>query len=333
MIWYDYLTEPIWKKGSFVAVYDKKTKKVSKAFDDDGNVLYYADNRFYTQYKNKVYSVDKKGKNYKKISDSGSLEGVFNKNYIVVNEKDKSKIYKKGKKESELRPSLELTDGHYAIYSKPSSESYPEYVSIWCKDLKSKKAAVLLGTIELRSLEMEADDYHLLEMKRKNSDIYFSISVFTGNAHYLNGGVLYKANPKKKNSLKLITKNLFNDDYSIIKHFDVDNNGKVKTFVGDKPARFEGKKLYFYQANGKKKLITADFPKLLGSKGGYDITYDISDDAYIDGNLFMIVSKHKPNPSKDIGWRSAYDIIDRYYVRVPINNADNTQILYKYVFK
>ena len=98
MIWYDYLTEPTWKKGSFVAVYDKKTKKVSKAFDDDGSVLYYADNRFYTQYKNKVYSVDKKGKNYKKISDNGSLKGVFNKNYIVVNEKDKSKIYKKGKK-------------------------------------------------------------------------------------------------------------------------------------------------------------------------------------------------------------------------------------------
>lgn len=53
----------------------------------------------------------------------------------------------------------------------------------------------------------------------------------------------------------------------------------------------------------------------------------------IDGNLFMLVNKQKRNPSKDIGWKMAYDIMERYYVRIPIKNVKNTQILYRDVFK
>lgn len=335
MIWYDYLTEPTWEKGSFVAVYDKKTKKVSKAFDDNGGSLWFADNRFYTTYKDEVYSVDKKGRSYKKISDSGFLRTVINKKYVVVDEYDKSVIVKGGKRISEITPSVDLMDDHYGIYSVRTGEFYDSYIEIWCKDLKVQTPPVLLGTIELQGLGMDADDYSLIEMVRKNSNIYFSMTLYTGNAHYLNGGCIYKANPKKKNSLKLVRTDLVKN--SIIQAFSVDKNGKVKTFVGGdyttNSSWIEGNKLYTYLKNGNKRLVTKDFPKLLRSKGGDDIEYHISTEQMIDGNLFMLVNKQKRNPSKDIGWKMAYDIMERYYVRIPIKNVKNTQILYRDVFK
>lgn len=47
----------------------------------------------------------------------------------------------------------------------------------------------------------------------------------------------------------------------------------------------------------------------------------------------MLVNKQKYNQSKDIGWKMAYDIMERYYVRIPVNNVKNTQIFHKDVFK
>ena len=76
------------------------------------------------------------------------------------------------------------------------------------EDLKSSKAPVLLGKINFEKLLSGSDSCELLQMKRRKSDIYFSISLHSGNTGHLMGGCVYKAHPDKKNSLKLMTKNL-----------------------------------------------------------------------------------------------------------------------------
>lgn len=339
---HDYLEYPTGEKGSFIATYDTKTKKVSKAFNDDGSFFVYMNKRFYMQHKDTVYSVDKNGKKYKKLTNNGELVGGFNKKYIVVNKYKnnrsniiKSIIYKDGKQDSELNVNEKdrfqmITDGRYAVYYDYTNK-YGSEREIWCKDLKSKKAPVLLGTIKLWNLFEGADDCKLMLMKRKKSSIYFSMTLYTGWALDFSNCV-FKADPEKKNSLKLLNKGIV--------LFDVDNKERVKD-IDKNVISYDGKKLYFYGSNGKKKLITRDLPKLLGSEilgsKGIDndnewLYYNISTEKYIDGNLFMIVDRSKNDPSKDIGWKSNLTILERYYVRIPVKNPNGIQILYKDVF-
>jgi len=334
---HDYLEYPTGEKGSFIATYDTKTKKVSKAFNDDGSFFVYMNKRFYMQHKDTVYSVDKNGKKYKKLTNNGELVGGFNKKYIVVNKYKnnrsniiKSIIYKDGKQDSELNVNEKdrfqmITDGRYAVYYDYTNK-YGSEREIWCKDLKSKKAPVLLGTIKLWNLFEGADDCKLMLMKRKKSSIYFSMTLYTGWALDFSNCV-FKADPEKKNSLKLLNKGIV--------LFDVDNKERVKD-VDKNCISYDGEKIYFNDSNGKKKLITKDLSKLLGSaekdKGKEGIYYYISTDKYIDGDLFMLINRQIANVEKDIGWKSAFDILERYYVRIPVKNPNGIQILYKDVF-
>ena len=305
------------EKGSFIATYDTKTKKVSKAFDADGGFFCYMNKRFYMQHKDTVYSVDKNGKKYKKLTDKGEIAGCFNNKYIAINEDDRGVVYKNNKKIFELKDKkIEVVDGNYAIYSNIKfKDEYDTYLEIWCKDLSSSKQAVLLGTLDFKSIGADFCEFH--HLKRRKSCIYFSITVYVGNAGYLNGGYVYKANPKKENSLKLVSNDLIQDYY--LKNFDVNKKGKIKIFV---------------QKNNERIVSEEALQKLFGSKerDNKDIGFYISDIEYIDGNQYAIIEKDKRNPEHDIGWREAYDILERYYVRIPVNNPKGIQILYKDVY-
>lgn len=349
--WAEYLAYPTGEKGSFIAAYDNTTKEVSKAFDDAGGEFYYMNNRFYMQHKGTVYSVDENGNEYKELTENGNILGCFNKEYLVVNQYEennqgvnkiiKSIIYKNGEKDSELNTGERFefsmkTDGRYAIYQELN---YSENsTKIWCKDLKSNKAPVLLGKINFEKLLSGTDSCELLQMKRKKSDIYFSMSLHSGNAGHLMGGCIYKAHPNKKNSLKLMTKNLLGKimydggETYYTKDFNVDNKGKVKTFSLRNSTHLYGKVLYFYDSKGKKKLITNDLLKLLKIKPTMPDEYTVSAEAYIDGNLFMMIDRNRFNEGS-VGETYEYDIVERYYVIIPVNNPKEVQILYKDVFK
>ena len=60
--------------------------------------------------------------------------------------------------------------------------------------------------------------------------------------------------------------------------------------------------------------------------------YTVSAEAYIDGNLFMMLDRSRFNEGS-VGEIYEYDIVERYYVRIPVNNPKEVQILYKDVFK
>ena len=349
--WGSHISYPTGEKGSFIAVYDNTTKEVSKAFDDAGGEFYYMNNRFFTQHKDTVYSVNENGNGYKVLTDKGDILGCFNKEYLAVNQYKKDKhgiskiiksiIYKNGEKDSEFNTGEKFefsmkTDGRYAIYQERNYST--NFTKIWCKDLESNKAPVLLGKINLEKLLSGTDFCELVQMKRKKSSIYFSISLHSGNAGHLVGGYVYKANPDKKNSLKLMTGNLTGEisynggETYYIKDFNVDNNGKVKTFSLRNATHIYGKVLYFYDSKGKKKLITDDLLKLLKIKAIKSDEYVVAADSCIDGNLFMIIDRERLNP-KPVGERYEYDIVERYYVRIPVDNPEGIQILYKDVFK
>lgn len=349
--WAAYLSYPTGEKGSFIAVYDNATKEVSKAFDDAGGEFYYMNNRFYMQHEDVVYSVDENGNEYRELTDKGRILGCFNKEYLVVNQYKennqgvskiiKSLVYKNGEKDSEFNTGEKFefsmkTEGRYAIYQEPNYSG--NYTKIWCKDLKSNKAPVLLGKINFEKLLSGSDSCELFHMKRKKSDIYFSMSLHSGNAGHLMGGCVYKAQPDKKNSLKLMTKNLMGKmrydggETYYIKDFNVDNKGKVKTFSLRNSTHLYGKVLYFYDSKGKKKLITNDLIKLLKIKATMPDEYTVAAEAYIDGNLFMMIDRSRFNEGS-VGEIYEYDIVERYYVRIPVNNPKEVQILYKDIFK
>ena len=151
-------------------------------------------------------------------------------------------------------------------------------------------------------------------------------------------GCIYKAHPNKKNSLKLMTKNLLGKimydggETYYTKDFNVDNKGKVKTFSLRNSTHLYGKVLYFYDSKGKKKLITNDLLKLLKIKPTMPDEYTVSAEAYIDGNLFMMIDRNRFNEGS-VGETYEYDIVERYYVIIPVNNPKEVQILYKDVFK
>ena len=60
--------------------------------------------------------------------------------------------------------------------------------------------------------------------------------------------------------------------------------------------------------------------------------YTVSAEAYIDGNLFMMIDRNRFNEGS-VGEIYEYDIVERYYVIIPVNNSKEVQILYKDVFK
>ena len=343
---HDYLEYPTGEKGSFIATYDTKTKKVSKAFDDNGSFFVYMNKRFYMEHNRTVYSVDKNGKRYRKLTDCGLIEGGFDKKYLIVNKliddgkvfrSDKSIVYKNGEKIAEFKINNQgyenslVTDGHYVVYL--TRGGIWEKTKVWCKDLKSNKAPVLMGTTDNGEELKFSDFFSLLQMKRKKSNIYVLMALYEGAPGWPYGRVILRANSEKKNSLKIHTK-LFNNDEA--ERFELDKKWKIKTIFHKNYAYINGDKLYFIGANGKKKLLTNDLAKFLDSaekdKGKEEIEYHISTEKYIDGNLFMLINRQIRNVEKEVGWRPVYDILERYYVRIPVKNPNGIQILYKDVF-
>lgn len=187
----------------------------------------------YIEKKNKVYFVDKKGKIL--LSKNGYLSFYDDKeNYAIVKENgtDRTLVFKNKKKvlESKKIGPVVGIKGSYLVYAGKYEYNY---LKIWCMDLKSKKQPVLLGTIDLESLDLPCDYYLIKQTEFKNSDFYFSFSVYNGNANFLSGAAVYKGTMNKKNSLKLMTTDLVTTlgNKEHIKAFKVTKDGKVKTFI------------------------------------------------------------------------------------------------------
>lgn len=311
-----YLEDPTGEKGSFVAVYNTKTNKVEKAFDDDGSFLCYMNKRFYMEHKGTVYSVDKKGGKYKKLSDKGEIVGAFSNKYIVIEKNNGSIVYNNNRKVCELKNKyIGIIEGNYAICMEDIDYSYTR---VWCKGLKSPNKLILLGKIDRYPPGLTQSYFH--QVMRKKSNIYFSIKTYGGTAEELNGCCLYKINPKKENSLEMISDNLV-ENYSSIKDFDIDKKGRVK--------------LFSKKNIDEKVAIKALIKKIQHKENNKDIQFRISDSEYIDGNCFMIIEKEIWNPIHNAGWKAeyTYDVLERYYVRIPVKNPNKLQILYKDVFK
>ena len=103
----------------------------------------------------------------------------------------------------------------------------------------------------------------------------------------------------------MISDNLV-ENYSSIKDFDIDKKGRVK--------------LFSKKNIDEKVAIKALIKKIQHKENNKDIQFRISDSEYIDGNCFMLKAEY------------TYDVLERYYVRIPVKNPNGIQILYKDVF-
>ena len=335
-LWGYYFNYPKGDGGSFVASYDKSTGQVKALFDDDGGRLYYDDKRFYFEnkqgedndYKSIVYAVDKIGKNTKVLYEYGTILELSKRGYLAVQTfnmgtastveiiKNAHRIFR-----------INTGKGMEAVQYIGIADDYLIYGILHYQDGKllgidvyGKGLNVTSKPIKLGSLNMEdkfVDGIDIGNVIFKKGKVYFSVFCFDGSGHFISEGFVYSADPMKNNSLKTVTGDVYGK-YQKIPYFTVNNKGRVKLSEYKKNEVFQNKNsVYLFKKDNDKKLIVKDIRKLFGKSAGGE--YEVASADYIDGAVYMIINKQKREPSEDIGWREAYRVLERYYVRVPLD--------------
>lgn len=291
-LWGDYFNYPTGRGGSFVASYDKNTGQVKALFGDDGDRLYYHNKSFYFEHK---YG---ENNNYKSIVYSTD---EFGHNTKVLCE--------------------------YGTISDLSSQGY-----LVVETFKPGTAS---------SIEVLKDGnliFHISTDKETESIQYVGIAkdyLLYAVLHYQNYKLIRidvygkKLNGVSK-ALKLGSLNMedkFADGIDI-GNFTVNGKGKVKLSEYKKNEVFQdGNSVYLFNADNNKQLILKDLRKLF--KNSVGVTYDVAAADYIDGAVYMIINAQKRDPDADIGWREAYRVLERYYVRIPVSTKKgNMKIFY-----
>lgn len=342
-LWGDYLNNPTKKGGSSISIYNKSTGELKTAFKDNGGKLYYDEKGFYLEAEDPkegriVYRVDKDGKD-PRILAYGRIMGLSEEGYLTVQSfedgftalevfKDGDKLFwQTADKPGSYMEYMGMAD-HYLIYLIRSDygTSAGNKLDIFVLDLKGKTEAVKVGKLDLTK-EM-SDSVEVGKVIRKNGKLYFSAFYYGGTGHFISSGYVYRADPKKKNSLKQLTKDICGK-FEREPDFTVEANERIKVSLYAKnEIIIQGKKIFLSLPDGGKKSVVKDYTKLFGSSGSGE--YSVADARYIDGDIYMIVHKQKRNPKEDIGWREAYTILERYYVRLPVEGGIKAaKILYK----
>lgn len=346
-LWGDYFNYPTGKGGSFVAAYDKKNGQVKELFKDDGGRLYYDDRRFYFEkrqddenghYKTIVYEVEKNGKNPRILAEYANILELSDRGYLVLNVtepneklaievmRDGDKLFRTGVSVNEEGIEYIGIVGDYLLYGILKYKDHQLIrFDIHGMDLTGTSDTVKLGSLNLKDKLVDYIDIGNVVWKKGKA--YFSAFCVEGSGHHISEGFVYRVDPKKKNSLKKITGEVFGA-YDKIPTFAVTEKGKIRLFQYKENEVFTDKNsVYLFEKGKKKKLIVKDIRKLFhSSKGG---NYELAAAEYIDGAVYMIVNKQKRDPAEDIGWREAFKVLERYYVRVSLKDGKNVTILYK----
>ena len=330
-LWGNYFDNPTGKGESYISVYNKDTGEVEHKLKDKGTKLYYDKQRLYTErehrkgeYNREVYTLDRNGEN-QKVLTYGRIEGLSDKGYLAVKSSDEGlgalEVFKNGKicfkiATEKTGTAIEYMGiaGDYMLYYKTNYSSSSNSPEIFAVKVNSDSKPVKLGKVNLTK-EM-ADGIDVGNVRFKDGKLYFSLFYFGGTGHFISNGYVYQGNPKIKNSLKKISKDIYGK-YEVQPVFQLDGKGKVKLSQYEQnEIIIEGKAVYLFESDGNKKLVVKDYTKLFDfSKTG---EYSVAAANYIDEAVFMIVDKQKRNPKEDVGWREAYDILERYYIRIPL---------------
>lgn len=336
-LWGDYMLNPTGKGNSKIMVYDKKTGKSKELFADNSTKIFYLDNKFYLTKENingsTAYRVDKNGKNYKKLS-SGEVVGCSDYNHVVVQDiKDHRFILRIFKND---KPLISLTSKDSELIYVDIKDKYLIYRTfvyegssrqeLWCKDLSNKSKPVKLGT-----LPQGDSGYNYLGMPRqvllaKQKTLYITVDYLEGSGAYFSKGYLFKAIAGKEDSLKVQERVDADGDIYTMYHVYLDSTGKLKKtkHLANEVVIDENNNLCWYKKDGLKKKI---YPKFLPKSKG-NIRYNAEYMTYIDGRIFIILNKEKYSESDSIGWRDAYQILERKYINIDVNNPKSLHIMH-----
>ena len=319
--------------NSTMMYYDTIAHTSNVAFEDNGyGPIYYSENTFFLNgydenKKECVYSVEIDGSN-KTIIGTGKIvemspEGNF---YAVsVTKEDgnsKLDIYgtKTGKlfeimQENDLQI-VEFTEDRFIYQATTETE-----IRVYCIEISDNhlKDRILLG-----SIPVDKEDFMGITMFEQaliyNDTIYLGYGVYEGTGQFFAKGTVVSANLTKENSMKVekeIKPN--NEDALYMPVFYLNEENELVYTQNEYAGHVYENNSDLYYVDDTLKTICVKQGILPCYEGR--IGYDAIELNKIEDSIYFIRQKRINDPANNLGWRSAYQLMQMEYVKVSITNG------------
>ena len=308
---------------------DLTTGTVKTAFRDTGcGGLYVADGSFYLQERTNGesyvvrYSPD--GAACETVR-KGSLLGLSDGGLLAIEDRDAESdsfyLYRDGREAGSFSgdsliyagvsdSGLFLLSVDYESENDTGAESV---CTLWQLRPDTDGQLLCLGTLPETEYTYGAEAAQFLE---SGGHIWLVVGYYAGTGHFLNDFAVVTATPDVENSLSVIeTQTDSEDDLEYLPRLDV-GGGAMPYLPGELQIGWEQENngdLEIYDGETWRTLIPEFVPERLDGSGYQQIAQTLE---YVGGTVYATLANAYASPLDDIGWRSAYRLLNMTYLAV-----------------
>ncbi|MBQ9616722.1 MAG: hypothetical protein IJR48_00020, partial [Oscillibacter sp.] len=308
---------------------DLTTGTVKTAFRDTGcGGLYVADGSFYLQERTNGesyvvrYSLD--GAACETVR-KGSLLGLSDGGLLAIEDRDAESdsfyLYRDGREAGSFSGDsliyAGVSDSGLFLLSvdyEPENDTGAESVcTLWQLRPDTDGQLLCLGTLPETEYTYGAEAAQFLE---SGGHIWLVVGYYAGTGHFLNDFAVVTATPDVENSLSVIeTQTDSEDDLEYLPRLDV-GGGAMPYLPGELQIGWEQENngdLEIYDGETWRTLIPEFVPERLDGSGYQQIAQTLE---YVGGTVYATLANAYASPLDDIGWRSAYRLLNMTYLAV-----------------
>ena len=326
--------------ASEIMAYDLTTKRVESVFEDTGyGGLYAGDGWLYLQERvNGANYVTRYGLDgiQSEIIAEGKLLGLTDGGLLALEQNDAFLFYRDGKEIGRYASETPLLfaglsdDGLFLVSSEyvgETDEGGDLQCALW--QLSPDADALLsLGVLPETDFMFSVEPEQFIETENQ---IGVAIGYYAGTGHFLNDFAALTATPGVENSLAMLDASApdpESDEYSLPKLAldDAGNIAVVPYLYGDLRVGWQEEDngdLQLYDGFQWVTLRKGFCPYRTDGAGYANITQSME---CVDGAAYVTFAAAYASPLDDIGWRSAYSLLDMFYWVVPASEGEAREL-------
>lgn len=335
-----------WGTGneSEIMSYDLTTRQVETVFKDTGyGGLYVGDGGFYLQERLNGadyvmrYAFD--GAKCETISE-GKLLGLTDGGLLAIEQavgnSDSFFLYRDGKRAGYFISEIPFLfaglsdDGLFLVrvdYESEPDEEGKTTRSLWQLTPDSEGTLLSLGTLPDANFMYSAEPEQFVTAENQIGGV---IGYYAGTGHFLNDFVGFTATPGVADSLSVLDAEKpdpESDEYALPK-LTVDDAGNIVAV----PYLSGDLRVLWTEGAGDLQLydgfqwttLQENFCPSRTDGGGYEKIAQSME--YLDGAAYVTLAAAYASPLDDIGWRSAYALLDMLYLTIPASEGDAREL-------
>ena len=326
--------------ASEIMAYDLTTKQAETVFTDTGyGGLYVGDGWLYLQERvNGANYVTRYGLDgiQSEIIGEGKLLGLTDGGLLALEQNDAFLFYRDGKEIGRYASETPLLfaglsdDGLFLVSSEyigETDEGGDLQCTLW-QFAPGSDALLSLGVLPETNFMFSVEPEQFMETENQ---IAVTIGYYAGTGHFLNDFAALTATPGVENSVVMLDASASDPegDEETLSKLSLDDDGNIVVvphLPGDLRVGWQE------EDNGDLQLydgfqwvtLRKDFCPYRTDGGGLaNITQSME---YVDGAAYVTFAAAYASPLDDIGWRSAYSLLDMFYWVVPASEGEAREL-------